>query len=179
MPRKPAPLIEDPRIAALEAEGKTVVVVLDGQVPMALIALRDEPREDAAAGIAALRALGLRPVMLTGDNPRTGAAVAGLLGLDVEAGLLPADKLRHIAALKQAGPVAMVGDGINDAPALAAASVGIAMGGGTDVALEAADAALLRQQVSGVAEWSQLSRATMANVRQNVAIAVGLKGSSW
>jgi Cd2+/Zn2+-exporting ATPase len=144
-------------------------------VPVALIALRDEPREDAVAGIAALRALGLRPVMLTGDNPRTGAAVAGLLGLDVEAGLLPADKLRHIAALKQAGPVAMVGDGINDAPALAAASVGIAMGGGTDVALEAADAALLRQQVSGVAELVQLSRATLANVRQNVAIAVGLK----
>jgi Cd2+/Zn2+-exporting ATPase len=168
-------VIEDPRIAVLEGEGKTVVVVLVGQMPVALIALRDEPREDAVAGIAALRALGLRPVMLTGDNPRTGAAVAGLLGMDVEAGLLPADKLRHIAALKQAGPVAMVGDGINDAPALAAASVGIAMGGGTDVALEAADAALLRQQVSGVAELVQLSRTTLANVRQNVAIAVGLK----
>ncbi|MDB5370135.1 MAG: heavy metal translocating P-type ATPase [Roseomonas sp.] len=167
--------IDDPRIAALEAEGKTVVAVLSGTVPLALVALRDEPRADAAAGIASLRRLGLRPVMLTGDNPRTGAAVARVLGLEVEAGLLPADKLRHIGALKAAGPVAMVGDGINDAPALAAASVGIAMGGGTDVALEAADAALLRGQVAGVAELVELSRATLANVRQNVAVAVGLK----
>ena len=167
--------LEDPRIPALEAEGKTVVVVLADGAPQALIALRDEPREDAREGIASLRALGVRPVMLTGDNARTGAAVAGMLGLDVEAGLLPADKLRHIAALREQGPVAMVGDGINDAPALAAASVGIAMGGGTDVALEAADAALMRQKVSGVAELVQLSRATLANVRQNVAIAVVLK----
>jgi Cd2+/Zn2+-exporting ATPase len=167
--------LDDPRIATLEAEGKTVVVVLSCATPLALVALRDEPRADAAAGIASLRALGLRPVMLTGDNPRTGAAVAKALGMEVEAGLLPADKLRHISALKAAGPVAMVGDGINDAPALAAASVGIAMGGGTDVALEAADAALLRGQVAGVAELVQLSRATLANVRQNVAVAVGLK----
>jgi Cd2+/Zn2+-exporting ATPase len=167
--------LDDARIGALEAEGKTVVAVLADGAPLALIALRDEPREDAAAGIAALRRLGLRPVMLTGDNPRTGAAIAGALGMEVEAGLLPADKLRHIGALKQAGPVAMVGDGINDAPALAAASVGIAMGGGTDVALEAADAALMRGKVTGVAELVQLSRATLANVKQNVAVAVGLK----
>ena len=168
-------ILDDARIGGLEAEGKTVVAVLADDVALALIALRDEPREDAAAGIAMLRRLGLRPVMLTGDNPRTGAAIAGMLGLEVQAGLLPADKLRHIGTLKQAGPVAMVGDGINDAPALAAASVGIAMGGGTDVALEAADAALLRGKVVGVAELVQLSRATLANVKQNVAVAVGLK----
>jgi Cd2+/Zn2+-exporting ATPase len=167
--------LDDRRIGMLEAEGKTVVVVLADAVPLALVALRDEPRADAAAGIAALRRLGLRPVMLTGDNPRTGAAIAATLGMEVKAGLLPADKLRHIGALKQAGPVAMVGDGINDAPALAAASAGIAMGGGTDVALEAADAALLRGKVEGVAELVQLSRATLANVKQNVAVAVGLK----
>jgi Cd2+/Zn2+-exporting ATPase len=167
--------LDDPRIGMLEAEGKTVVVVLADAVPLALVALRDEPRADAAAGIAALRRLGLRPVMLTGDNPRTGAAIAATLGMEVKAGLLPADKLRHIGALKQAGPVAMVGDGINDAPALAAASAGIAMGGGTDVALEAADAALLRGRVEGVAELVQLSRATLATVKQNVAVAVGLK----
>ena len=125
--------------------------------------------------MAALKALGVAAVMLTGDNPRTGAAIARGLSLDVKAGLLPADKLREIAALKAAGPVLMVGDGINDAPALAAATAGIAMGGGTDVALEAADAALMHGRVSGVAELVQLSRATLANVKQNVAVAVGLK----
>ena len=122
-----------------------------------------------------LQAMGVRPVMLTGDNPRTAAAVAATLGLEAKAGLLPADKLREIAALKQQGPVAMVGDGINDAPALAAASVGIAMGGGTDVALETSDAALLNNRVVDVATLVGLSRATLANIHQNVAIALGLK----
>ncbi len=140
-----------------------------------LIALRDEPRADAVEGIAALKRMGLDAVMLTGDNERTGRAIAGKLGLDVRAGLLPEDKLREIARLRKAGPVAMVGDGINDAPALAAASVGVAMGGGTDVALETADAALLRERVVGVAELVGLSRSTLANIRQNVGVALGLK----
>jgi Cd2+/Zn2+-exporting ATPase len=160
----------------LEGEGRTVSVVLaDGGVA-GLIALRDEPRADAAAGVAAITALGVRPVMLTGDNRRTGEAIAISLGLDAKAELLPDDKLREIAKLRDRGPVIMVGDGINDAPALAAASVGVAMGGGTDVALETADAAVLKDRVTGVAELVSLSRATMANVKQNVAVAVGLKG---
>ncbi|MFC3126908.1 heavy metal translocating P-type ATPase [Pseudoroseomonas globiformis] len=160
---------------ALEAEGKTVVaLVRDGEV-MGLVAMRDEPRADAAAGIASLRRLGLRCVMLTGDNPRTGAAIGRVLDLEVRAGLRPEGKLREIAALRQQGPVVMVGDGINDAPALAAASSGIAMGGSTDVALEAADAALMRERVGGVAGLVALSRATLGNVKQNVAVAVGLK----
>ncbi|WP_431269256.1 heavy metal translocating P-type ATPase [Dankookia sp. P2] len=163
------------RIEALEAEGKTVVAVLSGGAPLGLLAFRDEPREDAAAGMAALRGLGVTPVMLTGDNERTGRAVAGALGMEVRAQLLPEDKLRVIEAMKADGPVVMVGDGINDAPALAAASVGVAMGGGTDVALEAADAALVRERVMGVAELVALSRATVANIRQNVGIALGLK----
>ncbi len=163
-------------IEALEAEGKTVVVALADGAPLGLLALRDEPRADAAAGVAALRRLGLEAVMLTGDNPRTAAAIAGGLGLEAKAGLLPADKLAEIGRLRARGGVVMVGDGINDAPALAAASVGVAMGGGTDVALEAADAAVLKDRVSGVAELVGLSRATMANVKANVAIAVGLKG---
>ncbi len=159
----------------LEAEGKTVVAVLVEGAALGLIALRDEPRADAMEGIAALTRMGLDTVMLTGDNARTGRAIAGKLGLDVRAGLLPEDKLREIAALRKAGPVVMVGDGINDAPALAAASVGVAMGGGTDVALETADAALLRQRVAGVAELVGLSRSTLANIRQNVGVALGLK----
>ncbi len=159
----------------LEGEGRTVVVVLADGAPVGLLALRDEPRADAAAGIATLRRLGVASVMLTGDNPRTAAAIAGGLGLEAKAGLLPADKLAEVAAIKARGPVAMVGDGINDAPALATASIGVAMGGGTDVALEAADAAVLKDRVTGVAELVELSRATMANVKQNVAVAIGLK----
>ncbi len=163
------------RAEALEAAGKTVVaVLLDGE-PLGLIALRDEPRDDAAAGVAALRRLGVEAVMLTGDNERTGRAIAGTLGLEIRANLLPADKLREIAALQVRGAVVMVGDGINDAPALAAASVGVAMGGGTDVALETADAALMRERVGGVAELLALSRSTLTNIRQNIAVAFGLK----
>jgi Cd2+/Zn2+-exporting ATPase len=115
----------------LEAEGKTVVAVLADAVVLGLIALRDEPRADAIEGLAALKRMGVAVVMLTGDNEQTGRAIGGELGLDVRAQLLPEDKLREIARLKEQGPVVMVGDGINDAPALAAASVGVAMGGGT------------------------------------------------
>jgi Cd2+/Zn2+-exporting ATPase len=166
----------DAAITRLEGEGKTVAVVLTDGTAAGIIALRDEPRADAAAGVAAIRALGLNPVMLTGDNGRTAAAIAGSLGLDARAELLPDDKLRAIGALRADGAVVMVGDGINDAPALAAATVGVAMGGGTDVALETADAAVLKDRVTGVAELVGLSRATMRNVKQNVAVAVGLKG---
>jgi Cd2+/Zn2+-exporting ATPase len=163
------------RAEALELAGKTVVAVLaDGEI-LGLIAMRDEPREDAARGIAALKAIGISAVMLTGDNERTGKAIAGTLGMEVRARLLPEDKLREIAGLMQAGPVVMVGDGINDAPALAAATVGIAMGGGTDVALETSDAALLRGHVAGIAELVGLSRSTVSNIRQNIGVAVGLK----
>ncbi|MDN3568853.1 heavy metal translocating P-type ATPase [Paeniroseomonas aquatica] len=162
-------------ISTLESEGKTVVVVLSDSKLMGVLAIRDEPRADAAEGVAALTALGIRSVMLTGDNIRTGTAIATGLGLEVKAALMPDDKLREIATLRQAGAVVMVGDGINDAPALAAASVGVAMGGGTDVALETADAAVLKDRVTGVAELVQLSRATMVNVRTNVGLAVGLK----
>ena len=112
-------------------------------------------------------------MILTGDNARTGAAIAADLGVDVQAELLPEDKLRVIGELLP--PVAMVGDGINDAPALARAEVGIAMGGGTDVALETADAAILRDRVTDVPAMIRLSRATMTNIRQNVTVALGLK----
>jgi Cd2+/Zn2+-exporting ATPase len=113
--------------------------------------------------------------MLTGDNARTGQAIADRLGLEARSELLPEDKLAAIDDLKRDGKVAMVGDGINDAPALAQADVGVAMGGGTDVALETAGAALLRANATGVSDLIELSRATMRNIRQNVTFALGLK----
>lgn len=171
LPDKLMASIED-----LENEGKTVVVVLAENRPLGVVALRDEPRPDAAEGIARLKSLGIRTLMLTGDNQRTGQAIADALGLEVQAQLLPNEKLEVIGNLKKSGPVAMVGDGINDAPALAAASIGIAMGGGTDVALETADAALLQNRVAGVAEFVILSRVTLNNIWQNVTVALALKG---
>ncbi len=172
---QPIPGEVSDRILGFESQGKTVVVVLAKDRVAGLIALRDEPRKDAHAGVARLTRLGVRTVMLTGDNQRTAAAIAEALGLEARAELLPDAKLEAIATLKSRGPVAMVGDGINDAPALAASSVGIAMGGGTDVALEAADAALLKNRVQGVAELVELSRAVLRNIWQNITIALGLK----
>ncbi|WOS38754.1 Zinc/cadmium/lead-transporting P-type ATPase [Oligella urethralis] len=165
-------------ISALQTKGKTVSVLLDEQnhIALGLVALRDEAREDAQEGVAALKSMGVHAIMLTGDNRRTAQAIADKLGLGYEAELLPQDKLRLINEMKSEGKVAMVGDGINDAPALATADVGIAMGGGTDVAMETADAALMKSRVTDVAQLVALSRATMANIRQNVAFAVGLKG---
>jgi Cd2+/Zn2+-exporting ATPase len=162
-------------IIDLETTGKTVVVVLSGKTIEGLIALRDEPRPDSGEGVRRLTEQGIRTTMLTGDNARTANAIAKQLGLAVRAELLPDAKLAEISRLKKEGPVAMVGDGINDAPALAAASVGIAMGGGADVALETADAAVMNNRVTGIAELIALSRATLGNIRQNIAIAIGLK----
>ena len=124
------------RITALEGEGKTVVVVHAGGTLLGLVALRDEPRPDAAEAMAELKALGIAAVMLTGDNRRTAAAIAGTLGIEARSELLPDDKVTAIKELASRGRLMMVGDGINDAPALAAADVGVAMGSGTDVALE-------------------------------------------
>ena len=160
-------------IATLEAAGKTMVAVVEAGRVLGLIALRDEPRPEAATALAQLRALGLGTVMLTGDNPRTAAAIAGGLGIDWRAGLLPADKLGAVAGL--GADVMMVGDGINDAPALKAARVGVAMGSGTGVALETADAAILRDRLTDLPATIRLARATMATVRQNIALALGLK----
>ncbi|KAA0579400.1 heavy metal translocating P-type ATPase [Azospirillum sp. Sh1] len=162
--------------AAFAATGKTVSVLLVDGVAAGLIAMRDEPRPDARSGIAALDRAGIRSLMVTGDNARTAGAVAGALGMTAHAELLPEDKLRIVRGLQAGGQrVAKVGDGINDAPALAAADVGIAMGGGTDVALETADAAILHGRVGDVAAMVALSRRTMANIRQNIALALGLK----
>jgi Cd2+/Zn2+-exporting ATPase len=170
--------LERSAIEKLEDRGNTVAVLLDEQAKevLGLIALRDEPRHDAREGVAQLKAMGVRSVMLTGDNRRTAQAIAKGLGIEWNAELLPQDKLRLVDEMKRISKVAMVGDGINDAPALATADVGIAMGGGTDVAIETADAALLNSRVTDVAHLVALSRATMANIHQNVVFALALKG---
>ena len=160
----------------LETEGKSVSVVLSRGEVLGLIGLRDEPRADALAGLADIAALGVRTVMLTGDNRANAEAIGRTLGMDVHAELLPEDKLAFIRKLAKAeGGVAKVGDGINDAPALAAATVGIAMGSGSDVALDAADAAVLNNRVTDVAALVRLSRRTMRIITENVSIALGLK----
>jgi Cd2+/Zn2+-exporting ATPase len=167
---------QDAAIAGFNAEGKTVsVVVIDGQ-SAGFLAMRDEARPDATAGLARLEAMKIRAIMLTGDNRRTAEAVANGLGVEVRAELLPQDKQRIVKELQSEGlVVAKVGDGINDAPALAAADIGIAMGGGADVALETADAAVLHGRVQDVPDMIDLSRGVMGNIRQNITIALGLK----
>jgi Cd2+/Zn2+-exporting ATPase len=138
--------------------------------------MRDEPREDAKSGLTALTDAGVRIVMLTGDNHRTANAIGEELGIEVRSELMPEDKQRIVGELQRQGlTVAKVGDGINDAPALAAADVGIAMGGGTDVALETADAAALHGRVGDIAAMISLSKRTMRNIAQNITIALGLK----
>jgi Cd2+/Zn2+-exporting ATPase len=164
------------RARKLEAEGKSVSVILAQKQVLGLIALRDEPRADALAALKDVAALGIKTVMLTGDNRANAEAVGKMLGLEVHAELLPEDKLSFIRKLAQSqNGVAKVGDGINDAPALAAATVGIAMGSGTDVALEAADAAVLNNRVGDVAALIRLSRQAMRIIHENVTIALGLK----
>ncbi len=164
------------RISALNDEGKTVSVLVVDDLIAGAIAMRDEPRPDAAQGLATLSDAGIRTRMLTGDNRRTAEAIGRQLRIDIEAELLPQDKQQIVSRLQEEGfVVAKVGDGINDAPALATADVGIAMGGGTDVALETADAAVLHGRVTDVAAMVNLSKRTMTNIHQNIAVALGLK----
>lgn len=156
--------------AELAERGETVLAVARDGVVIGLIGVTDTVRASAAEAVMALKSMGIRTVMLTGDNRRTAMAVAKMVGVDeVVAEVMPADKARHVADLKSGGAlVAMVGDGINDAPALALADVGIAIGSGTDIAIESADITLTSSDPRGVAEAIRLSRATMRTVRQNL-----------
>jgi len=161
--------------AELAGEGRTTVqVAVDGKAA-AVIAIADAPRETAAQAIAALKELGVRPVMLSGDSRATAERVAAQLGIDeVIAEVLPADKAAKVAELQREGrKVAMVGDGVNDAPALAQADVGIAIGAGTDVAVETADVVLMRSDPLDVATAITISRGTKRKMHQNLAWAVG------
>ena len=163
------------RADELDGEGRTTVrVALDGRAA-AVIAIADATRETAAEAIDALKSLGVRPVMLSGDSRATAERIAAEVGIDeVIAEVLPADKAAKVAELQRQGrKVAMVGDGVNDAPALAQADVGIAIGAGTDVAVETADVVLMRSDPLDIATAITISRGTVRKMRQNLAWAVG------
>jgi len=167
------------RVEEVEARGGTAVLVSSGGQPVGVIALTDRLRDDGREIVRRLRAEGVKHVaLLTGDRSASASAIRDEATLDEAHGdLLPRDKVDHIGRLRAAhGPIAMVGDGVNDAPALAAADVGIAMGvAGTDVALETADVALMADDLSRLPYALRLGRAALANIRLNLAIALGLK----
>ncbi|OMF32241.1 copper-translocating P-type ATPase [Paenibacillus sp. FSL H8-0548] len=154
----------------LEAEGKTVMLIaVDGRYA-GLVAVADTVKESSAAAVESLKKMGLDVIMITGDNERTANAIASLVGIDrVLAEVLPEQKAKAVQELQAEGrKVAMVGDGMNDAPALVAADIGMAIGGGTDVAIEAADITLMRGDLSSIADAIRMSRLTMANIKQNL-----------
>jgi Cu+-exporting ATPase len=160
----------DARADELRAEGATVVYVTVGQKLAGIVAVADPVKASTPEALAALKAEGIRIVMLTGDNRRTAEAVAKKLGItEVEAEILPEDKGKVVKRLREQGRVvAMAGDGVNDAPALAAADIGIAMGTGTDVAMESAGVTLVKGDLVGLVRARRLSRAVMRNIRQNL-----------
>jgi Cu2+-exporting ATPase/Cu+-exporting ATPase len=157
-------------VEALEYAGKTVVVLVQHGAPVGLIALADTVKEEARASVALLKAHGMRVIMLTGDNERAAAYIAKQAGIEeVIANVLPHEKADTIRDLQRDGSlVAMVGDGVNDAPALAAADVGIAMATGTDVAIESAGITILRGDLEHVVRSVRIARATMRTVKQNL-----------
>ncbi|MEX3242006.1 heavy metal translocating P-type ATPase [Serratia quinivorans] len=162
-------------VARQEAEGYTVVVVLKQNIPQGIITLRDTLRSDAIPAMQALRDMGINCVMLTGDNSRAAAVIADQLNMQYQARLLPQHKVSAIYQMQKDSPTAMLGDGINDAPAMRAAGAGISMGSGTDVALETADVALTKNKLIGVPLVIEIARRTRTVIRQNVGFSVGLK----
>jgi len=154
----------------LEEEAKTAMLVAVGGVLAGLVAVADTLKEDSANAIQELHRMGLQTAMITGDNRRTGEAIARRVGIDhVLAEVLPDGKVAEVRKLQeQYGLVAFVGDGINDAPALKQANVGIAIGTGTDIAIEASDVTLVRGELTGVVEAVNLSRATFRKIKQNL-----------
>jgi Cd2+/Zn2+-exporting ATPase len=166
------------RLSALEEQGKTVIVLMSDNTPQAVIGIADTLRPESAEAVAQLKQLGVRPIMLTGDNSHTARTIARQVGIDdVRSELLPEDKLAAISELQAGGVrVGMVGDGGNDTPALALAAVGFSMGaGGTDAAIETADVALMDDDPRKLAAFIRLSRSTKSILWQNIVLALGIK----
>ena len=162
--------IDENRIISIQRQGKTVIGIADGERVLGYLAIADTLRSTSQRAVAKLQSMGIEVVMLTGDNTATAAAIAGQVGITrFAAEVLPHDKAAEIGKLKGAGNITgMAGDGINDAPALAAADVGFALGSGSDVAIEAADITLMRNDLMGAANAVSLSRATLSKIRQNL-----------
>jgi heavy metal translocating P-type ATPase len=165
------------RVTALENAGRTVIAVARDETAIGLLAIGDALRPDATGVVAALRESGVRTVLITGDNGQAADRVAAALGIDeVHAGVLPGDKAALIRSLQQKGKVAMIGDGINDAPALMQANVGIAMGSGTDIAIDSADIVILNNRLESVVTARRISRHSYRKMVQNVCLAFLFNG---
>jgi P-type E1-E2 ATPase len=165
------------RIETLEREAHTVIAVARGGTYLGLLALGDRLRADAREAVAALRDAGLETILVTGDNERTARVIAGKLGIDaVHAGVLPGGKAEIVRQIQARGRVAMVGDGINDAPALMQADVGIAIGAGTDIAIESADVVLVGHRLTAVVEAFSIGRLSYRKTVQNLTLAFAFNG---
>lgn len=162
--------VVESKMQALEDQGKTAMLIAINNSLSGIVAVADTIKESSKKAIAQLKEMGLEVVMITGDNQRTANSIASQVGItQVRAEVLPEDKAKEVEAYKQQGKkVAMVGDGINDAPALATADVGMAIGTGTDIAMEAADVTLMRGELTGIAQSIALSHKTMQNIKQNL-----------
>ena len=157
------------KVDELEGEGKTLMFLTDGKKLLGIIAVADEIRDSSKKAVAKLHKMGVKVYMITGDNKKTAMAIAKQAGIkNVFAEVLPKDKANYVKKLQKKGKVAMVGDGINDAPALAQADIGIAMGSGTDVAMETGDIVLMKDDPLDVAKAIKLSKLTMSKIRGNM-----------
>ncbi|WP_186645767.1 heavy metal translocating P-type ATPase [Fluviispira vulneris] len=162
-------------IEKCQSEGKTVTTIIQEKNAIGFISLTDELKADAKSSLAKLKNIGVKSIILTGDHTISANAIAAGLDAEIFAELLPKDKLLRIQSIAKTEKIAMVGDGINDAPAIAAADIGIAMGKGTDVAVDTAQIIIARNGIKSIVETIELSRKTMNNIKQNISISIGLK----